>query len=284
MTLLLRILIGFVFVFSSFPQVLLAQEWQELKGEHFVVYFAQNRNFASKVLRKAERDYDRIASDLGYIRYSNFWTWSNRVKIYIHSDHESFIKASGQPNWSEGMADYRNKEIHSYSGSNNFLIAVLPHEMAHLIFRDFVGFEGEVPLWLDEGVAQWEEEVDKKRIIQATKEFLRQKIFLSLRDLMDLDIRFVKDTDQVHLRSTLLDGQQGFIIIDGKNLVSLYYMESASLVGFLIERYGTDKFTEFCRQLREGKNLEESLRFTYPTYLRNLDDLEEKWIAYLREE
>ena len=106
-----------VFIVLLAATVLIAQDWQELKSDHFIVYFAQDKAFADDVLRKAEEDYDRIASDLGYARYSNFWTWSNRVRIYIYPDHASYVKDSGEAEWSEGMADYEKKEIHTYSGS-----------------------------------------------------------------------------------------------------------------------------------------------------------------------
>ncbi len=273
-----------IFIILLTATVLLAQDWQEQKDEHFIVYFVQDKTFASQVLHKAERDYNRIASDLGYARYSNFWTWANRVKIYIYPDHAAFLEASGQPEWSKGMADYKNKEILGYAGSQEFLTSILPHEIAHLIFRDFVGFKGEVPLWLDEGVAQWEESIDRRRIKRIASEYLKKGTLLSIKDIMDLDVRLIKDTDKIHLRATSVDGQPGFIIIDGKNLVNLYYLQSASLVGFLIERYGTDNFTEFCRQLRDGKKLGEALGYVYPTYFNGIAQFEKEWIKYLKEE
>jgi hypothetical protein len=229
-----KFLILLNFIISLSITAAIAEGQQELKGEHFIIYFTQNKAFAKKVLRKAEMDYERIASDLGYARYSNFWTWANRVKIYIHPDHASYIKATGQPKWSEGMADYENKEISSYSGSEDFLLSVLPHEIAHLIFRDFVGFEGEVPLWLDEGVAQWEEEVNRSRIKKAIRGCLKKRALLSLKDMMILDIRLIKDTEKLHLRTTSIDDKRSFIILDGENLIHLYYLQAASLVGFLI--------------------------------------------------
>jgi len=265
--------------------IVTAEQWRELKGDHFIVYFYENKNFASQVLRKAEKDYVRIASDLGYARYSNFWTWNNRVKIYIHPDHASYVSTSNQPEWSEGMADYEKKEIHSYSGSSDFLSSVLPHEIAHLIFRDFVGFEGEVPLWLDEGVAQWEEEVSRSRIKMILTENLRKKALLPLKDMMDLDVRLIKDDDdRLHLRATFIDGKHGFLILDADSLINLYYLQAASLVGFLIERYGTDKFTDFCRQLRDGKSLVDALRSAYTARLSSIEELEDKWVQYLKGE
>ena len=264
--------------------ILLAQDWQELKGEHFIVYFVGNKLFPGKVLHNAEKEYERIASDLGYARYSNFWTWAKRVKIYLYPDRSSFLEASGQAEWSEGMADYKNKKILSFTENSEFLATVLPHEIAHLIFRDFVGFEGEVPLWLDEGVAQWEEKIDRGWIKRLTSGHLKKGTLLSVKDIMNVDIRTIKDTDKIHFHPTSVDGRPGIIILDGKNLVNLFYLESASLVGFLIERYGANRFTDFCRQLRDGNNLEDALCYAYPAYFSGIEQFEKEWVKYLKEE
>jgi hypothetical protein len=279
----IRIIILISFLFLQ-AQVLFAQNWQELKGEHFIIYFSQGKDFAEQVLRKSEKNYERIAADLGYKRYSKFWTWANRVKIYIHPDSASYLNVSGQPEWSQGMADYENKAIHSYKESSDFLTSVLPHEMAHLIFRDFIGFESEVPLWLDEGVAKWEEEIDKSRIKKEMKEFLDKRALLSIDDMMELDVRFVSETNQVHLYTNIIDDKPGFLILDAENLVNLYYLQATSLVGFLLEQYGGSTFTEFCRGLRDGKSLEEALSSAYTPNIHNAEELEDEWIEYLKEE
>ncbi|MDD5255615.1 MAG: hypothetical protein PHR11_06160, partial [Candidatus Omnitrophica bacterium] len=107
-----------------------AGDWQSVGGDHFLVYFTANEKFAKDVLDKAEFYYRNIATDLGYPRYSQFWTWDKRVKIYIYADRESFVKATGQAEWAEGLADYANKQIISYAWSQGFIESLLPHEMA----------------------------------------------------------------------------------------------------------------------------------------------------------
>ncbi|MBU0549047.1 MAG: hypothetical protein KJ838_01835 [Candidatus Omnitrophica bacterium] len=275
-----------IFISLLLATTLAAQEWQELKSEHFMLYFLsdENKEFSRGVLNKAEKDYNRIASDLGYSRNSNFWTWDNRVKIFVYPDHETYLKESGQPEWSEGMANYKNKSILSYSGSSNFLVSVLPHEMTHLIFRDFIGIRRKVPLWLDEGIAQWEEEAKRQIIKKTSKACFSRGTLFSIKDLMELDIHLIDKSNKIHLRGTSLGGEGGFLIIDGKSLVDIYYIESASLVGFLIERHGTENFTEFCRQLRDGRDLEGALSAAYPAQIHNIQELEAQWIEYLKEE
>lgn len=235
-----------------------AQGWQEIKGEHFFVYYQQDKSFASDVLRQSETYYRSIASELGYQRYSGFWTWENRVKIYIYPDKDSFLKVTGQSHWSEGLADYTNKSIVSYAWREGFLDALLPHEITHLIFRDYVGIDGEIPLWIDEGVAQWMEPKKRALLRSAMEKLIADQKTLSLEELMRLDVRQASDAA----------------------VVQAFYVEAASLVGFLIQEYGSGDFISFCRQLRDKKNVREALTFAYPTSVRTLKQLEEKWLAY----
>ena len=276
------ILFFFLFVFS-FRLESLGQDWKQLSSEHFFVYFTQDDNFAKDVLYKAEGYYKDIASDLGYPRYSQFWTWENRAKIYIYPDRDAYLKATGQPNWSEGMADYRYRQIISYAWSKGFVDALLPHEMAHLIFRDFVGFKGEIPLWLDEGVAQWSEEAKRRQIKAIAKQLFEKDSLMSLKDMMHLDIRKVTQKDGgVRVSSLRLKAGKGeIILLSTDKLITTYYIQAVSLVDFLIGRYGSYSFTDFCRQLREGKSLEEALKYAYPNYLGSLQELEERWREYL---
>lgn len=246
----------------AFCLLCFAQEAQELKGDHFIVFYeASSSGFASDILRQAEYHYSQIAADLGYVRYSNFWQWENRVKIFIYPDQGSFLKATGQPGWSAGYADYAKKQISGFSGCREFIGRILPHEIAHLIFRDFVGFSGEVPLWLDEGVAQWQERSQRTIVKFYVRELYEKKRLLPLDVLMHFDVR--KTREGARARD--------------------FYIQAASLVGFLIERFGADPFVHFCRQLRDGKALDEALSFAYPTQIRSLGQLENAWLEYVRD-
>ena len=257
--------IGVFALFSIFPflfsmRAVCAEDWLEEKSEHFLVYYTNDPQFAQEVSRKAEMYYKRIASELDYQRYSDFWTWDKRVKVYIYPDRGSFLKSTDQPQWSEGMADYSSKTISSYAWSEGFLDALLPHEMAHLIFRDYVGFTGEVPLWLDEGVAQWMEPKKRELVKTAIARIAQQGKLLSVAQMMSLDIRMNEDAE----------------------FVGAYYVQAVSLVSFLVTQYGPTKFGNFCRQLRDGKTVQEALIFVYPTSIRSLEELERKWVQYIK--
>ncbi|MFH0827389.1 MAG: hypothetical protein V1923_05880 [Candidatus Omnitrophota bacterium] len=290
MRILLVLFMGFVLLSSQatfaedpfFSESEFQDKWKEVVGDHFLVYYKGEDRFARDVSARAEVYYGRIATDIGYPRYSEFWTWEKRVKIYIFPDREAFIKTTGQPRWSEGMADYRKKEIISYAWSKGFLESLLPHEMAHLIFRDFVGFKGEIPRWLDEGVAQWAEEARRPQIKMAAKVAYEKDSLLSITDMMKLDLDSVGKMDRIYIRSSRTKtGEQQVLFLSADQLISTYYLQSVSLIGFLIEVFGSYSFADFCRQLRDGKRLEEALRFAYPAKIRSLEELEKEWKKYL---
>jgi len=236
-----------------------AQQWKELKGEHCIIYFEEGEKFAKEVLSRTEIYYEQIASDLGYQRYSDFWLWEKRCKIYLYKDHDSYVKATSSQSWSHGRADYRNKTVSGYVGSNLFLDGILPHELGHLIFRDFVGFKGEIPLWLDEGVAQWQERARPNTVRGASVKLFDSGKLIPFKKIMSLDIRKTEDEE----------------------LVRIFYTQSASMIDFLIRKYGMSKFTVFCRHLRDGKALEEALKSAYSPSILTVDDFESEWKKYL---
>ena len=197
------------------------------------------------------------------------------IKIYIYPDRDSYAKMSTMPGWSEGMADYAHRQIICYERHEGFLDGLLPHEMTHLIFRDFVGFKGEVPLWLDEGVAQWEEPLKRERVRQVSKNLLAKGMLFSVEDMVHLDVRNIPEHSVVHVQSTLdKDGKRQALSLGLNDLVNTFYIEAVSLVGFLIGHYGANTFTDFCRELRDGGSLEESLESAYATHISSIDNLE----------
>lgn len=269
----------------SFAQPSWAQNWQESGGDHFIVYYTRDESFAREVLRKAEGYYVRIASDLGYPRFTEFWTWAHRVKIYIYPDRDAFQKATNQPAWSAGAADYTNKVIMSYNCGKDFLDGFLPHEMAHLIFRDFVGFKGEVPLWLDEGVAQWMEPMKREKMKEAVKYYFDNGALFSVPALVGLDIRTVTGISNIGIDSIPdKDGKRRKLSPGGNDTVNIYYVEAVSLVEFMIKRYGTGRFTQFCRELRDGKKMNDALNSAYPGSIGRIEDLESGWVKYVSRE
>ncbi|OGX06776.1 MAG: hypothetical protein A3G87_04325 [Omnitrophica bacterium RIFCSPLOWO2_12_FULL_50_11] len=239
-----------------------AHAWEEMKGDHFILYYqGTDRSFADRVLEKAESYYDGIARALGYSRRSEFWLWDHRCKIYLYETKDAFHSETRQAAWSSGFAIPSKREIVSYQSSEKFLDCVLPHEMAHLIFRDFTGARnGMIPLWLDEGLALAQEEARQEReneFDQWVQKMMSEKKWIPIKVLSQ--IRSLK----------------GFAAGEAV----LFYAEAQSVVRFLLSSGETFQFAGFCRDLRDGTSLEAALRKNYPKVFPTLEVFDQKWIA-----
>ncbi|MDI6605756.1 MAG: peptidase MA family metallohydrolase [Candidatus Omnitrophota bacterium] len=231
--------------------------WRISKSTHFLVYYkSAPEDFIKELMEEAEGYYDKIVSDLGFSRY-NFWSWDNRAKFYVYDNLEDYRTATGQPIWSGGAAVVTDKTIYTYLYNKSFFETTLPHEMGHIIFREFVGFDnGAIPLWLEEGVASYQEKLRYSMADRVVREAVEKENFMPLEKLSSLN---------------LLTADQ--------DTVQLFYLESFSLIEFLLRKFGREAFMHFCRSLRDKKNLEEAIRLNYP--FNNLQGLEQAWKKYL---
>lgn len=239
--------------------VAFALNWKLHKSHHVLVYYLGQEEFAKEVAKAAEGYYKDIADILDFPRYKDFWLWEERAKIYLYKDKEGYLRYTASPSWSGGCAYYNKREIHSYQGSPQFLDSILPHELTHLIFREFMGPGGQIPLWLDEGVACYLERAKRIKATQTMRGLVGEGRHIPIETLAFM--RPAKETDS--------------------ETAGIFYMEATSLVEFMIEIFGRRGFGIFCRQLRDGKDFEEALIFAYPSAIRNLQDLERRWAEYV---
>jgi hypothetical protein len=252
---LLQLLVIFLFL----PLVVFAdnQQWRIFKSTHFFIFYKSAKESQLNALaQRAEEYYDKITVDLGFNRF-NFWTWDNRAKIYLFDSQEDYRKLTGDPHWSAGQAQVDNKLIQTFITAKGFLDNVLPHEMAHIIFREMVGFNNpSVPLWLEEGVASYQEQNNFFVKSDLANE-IKQGGFLDLDSLSRFNAASLKQQADVRL----------------------FYLESYSLVKYLIVTFGKDRFVLFCQNLRDKKNLSRALTATYS--FNGLADFESSWKAYI---
>ena len=253
----------FLFIIIGALQFSFAEDnakWKTVKSTHFVVYYNNaEEGFLNKVVERAEDYYNRIADALGFRRY-DFWLWDNRAKVYIYDDAQGYQLATGQPGWSAGAAIIQEKTIYTFPNDKGFLQTILPHEMGHIIFREFVGFNNYVvPLWLDEGVACYQEEGRRMASQMVIGRALRNNKLMSLGDLAAFNALFAQSRESIEL----------------------FYAESFSIIDYLIRKFGSDKFVLFCQVLRDKKNLEEAISYAYS--FANLKELDKAWQKYTRE-
>ncbi len=232
--------------------------WKVEKSTHFLIYYKNaQKDFVFRAQEKAEGYYGSIAEELGFNRF-DFWLWDKRAKIYIYDDADDYQKNTGKPLWSGGSTYYHEKVIQTFPWAQGFVDSLLPHELGHIIFREFVGETNSFPAWLDEGVAMFYE---KSRQADAKKELalvLKEGRLITLDKLSDMNIAAVTDTD----------------------LVKLYYLESFSVVDYLVKEFGKDNFIEFCRTLKDKKAFNDAIYSGYKVF-KNLEELNKGWIKWI---
>ena len=229
------------------------EQWNVKKSKHFIIYYQEeSRQYLSKIASRAEHYYKSITGYLGLRRF-DFWTWEKRCKIYLYPDREKYLADSRRALWSRGSVHVIRKEILTYTEEEEFLDYVLPHELGHIVFREVVGFDKQLPLWIDEGVALLQEK-DREKYLEFARTLVKKGTYLSLAELSR--IRGYKNMDP-----------------------TIFYSQSASMIEFLLERFGRKRFVSFCRELRDGEEWQEALLETYK--FDNLEELEEAWVGGL---
>ena len=237
------------------------KEWVEQKGGNFIIYHRDvPQHFVDSVMEAAEEEFKNVTVNLGIARYQS-WAWDKRAAIYIYRDEQDYVQNGGQAGWSHGAALVATKTIKTYPMANGFFDSILPHELGHIIFHEFVGLDADVPLWLDEGVAMFQEKARRLGSDQVVKKAMENGQFIPLTQLTDM--RLYKNTDE--------------------NTVQLFYAESASAVNFMITELGPQHFYKLCRELKEHTRLSDSLPKAYMR-VKGVEDLNKQWVRYLEEQ
>jgi len=228
-------------------------DWKIKKSKHFIVYYKEGSgDYLSQIVTNAEKYYKSITNYLGFKRL-DFWTWKKRCRIYLYTNREQYLSNANTKSWAKASVHVIKKEIITYARKEQFLEETLPHELGHIIFREVVGYDKKLPLWLDEGVAVLQEK-DRSKYLNTAKKIIGTDDFVPLYELSK-----VRDYEKIP--------------------PVVLYSEAASLVSFLLEEYGRNKFISFCRAIRDKDDWIEALLKTYK--FENLNQLEEAWIGKL---
>ncbi len=233
---------------------------------------ANTMNFA--VWAPAQKDAETVAAGLEeyYSRFLNDLESGSMLKkkprVYIFGSYQDYLDNLKRLGYNAantgGIAVPRSArkpaEIYSFL-SNNLLDEVLPHEITHLLFKEIVAglkVDARVPLWLNEGMATYEERSDDYKA--------HVKVALAKGVL-------IPATEIVKYSSYPAD----------LKINSLFYAESASLVDFLLSEYGGAKFTSFSKKMVSGgKNINEALYSTYYPRLKDVSQLNDAWLKFLK--
>jgi len=238
-----------------------AREWNEYKRQHFLIYYKEAPfDFVESVALAAEQYYLEITDNLGFTRFKG-WGYDERAKIYIYDDADDYVNNGKQAGWSHGVASPRDKVIRTFPSAHGFFDSILPHELGHIIFREFVGFKAQIPAWFEEGVAMNQEKARRWGSHDIVRKAMKDGTFKTLDELTITSLRYKTS----------------------KDLVDLFYAESASAVNFLINEYGKQRFVRLCRKLQEGGPFSWALDSVYVRF-KAVSDFNDAWVKFLENE
>jgi hypothetical protein len=241
-------------------QAFSAAKLQELREKHFIVHYEKEEAYARRLLRQAERLYATIMRNLGHDQIAKPWLGDRRCKITIYKDQETFLENVPGIDWAEGIARYETREIFVFYGKPNLISNVLPHEIAHLLFREIMGGRTKIALWLQEGVALSQEPDLRESYHAKARKAFEDGTFIPFEEMNAIE----KGSD--------LD----------KTKAEIFYPQALATVNFLRESFHQKKFLKFCELLREGKDVPTALKGVYGRdRIQSLRDLQNSLQDYL---
>ena len=227
-------------------------EWKTIESEHFITRYYADKDNAQLVSDIAEKNYARIAADIGY-------ELSEKTRIYIYADHDAYMEVGDASlrDWAGGSAyTADNMFIMPASSDLEWLKQVIPHEFTHIVLDNKLGLgEYAAPLWLSEGTPMFEEDNPSGRdeYLKQVSAALKRGEIIPLEELVDFSFRSQEE-------------------------VELMYAESYSIVHYLIDTYGREKFNLFIDELSKGKLETEALQSAFSV---DVGSLSENWTSYL---
>lgn len=236
------------------------------RSERFIVR-ARNQALAQLASKKSEYYLDEIM-----YRFMRGRAWPRRTTITIYADHTEYVRKSGMPPWSGGGFMYEQISIDSVirrvvlfqldpkgKYRRNLLTEVLPHELTHLVLREYFG-ERRMPLALNEGLAMYMEE--------GTGEQSHSKMIKPAKQGKHMPFAKLYE-------STEYPKQWGKI--------GAFYAQSASATRFILSLLGRDGAATMLEEIKRGWPMKEALltASTQSCGALTLASAEQKWRKYL---
>lgn len=219
--------------------------------EHFIIrYDRTQKEYSSYQLKTILREsYKTIYQDMG--------APLEEKTIVLLYDPEVFNKSVKTEHWSGALFDgkirvpMKGGEEKNLEGSREFK-KLVQHELCHVFVFEIAGKN--VPLWVHEGLAQYEE----NKIIPVNTDLFRATLNSG---------KYYK-ISQLNLGSKLFK--------DDKSIL-LFYQESYIVMNYLIKQYGFYKVREMLKAIQKGDSFDSAFLSTF-----NLspDEMDKKWIIW----
>ena len=209
-------------------------------------WYSGDQDFAQDLLNAAETGLARLQNDAGLQA-------ENPIHLYIYADTDEMKDAIlYEPSWTGGMA-FSEHDIVIIGISQRDLEwgrTTIAHELTHVLVGHLTfSCLGDVPTWLNEGLAVYSEGGLDPGSGDQLNEAISSDQLLTVRSL-----------------------SSGFSEVPSRAYLS--YSQSYSIVKYLIDTYGQDKMNSLLTNLRDGTTIDDSLMKVYGF---DIAGLEEAW-------
>jgi len=236
------------------PVLLFAGEsgWNTRWTSHFLIH-QENSRSAKGVGAEMEKIFRGLRKELWSL---SSWMDTEKVEVYLYKDRKSYLEGRFKPpEWSGGMVYKSGRRGAQWSLAvyEPFSPKTVAHELTHLYFASFFKrVPGRLPLWLNEGLAVMMVEETAGRVKPSYRgppvdKAIPAEVFLKLKKIPNSDSGSVQD----------------------------FYSQAHSVVRFLKKGNSPFKFEKFCRQLRDGEQVERALFSAYG--FGSMEKFEKAW-------
>lgn len=204
----------------------------EYLDEHFIIRYSRREDLEGSEIRQFLRDsYRQISKDFGY--YLNY-----KIVVFLFAKKQ-YQEMMNIPVWSAGFYDGKIR-IPAYEPaiSRENLQKLIQHELTHVFVTELS--RSKAPIWLQEGLAQYEEN-----------------------KVAPIDLRLFKKAVVSNALLTAEELKKGIDESAHSLAALLFYHQSYMLVSDLVKRYGFVRIKELLIELGKGIEFEEAFRSVY---------------------
>lgn len=220
---------------------------QHYEDEHFLIRYRRNETIEGSEIRQHLRDaYRAISKEFGY--YPKY-----KIPVTLY-DRDEYQKLMGNvPHWSGALFDGKIRipvYLNSSGGQNIYdsleLKKLIYHELTHSFVLDLS--QTKCPIWLNEGLAQYFEDKVKPIDLTLLSGAVQKNKLLTTDELMFQEISKVTDHEKA----------------------LLYYVESFSLVSYILKQRKMYHIKQLLLELGKGAGFHEAFEKSMGRTLRDI--------------
>lgn len=207
-------------------------EFSQGESSHFVLHYEGKQTsdtLRGQIVAALESDYDDLVRDLGSPPRDN-------IVVTLYTE-QAFFDVTHAPAWSGAINDGKLRiPVNGLTSMTTELAHVLKHELAHSFVTQLSG--GRCPMWLHEGVAQFEEQRSLSSAGHQLSQLFKAQHYIPLNALEGSFLSF--------------SGGEAYVA----------YAESLAAVSYIIDTYGMSDVQRILQRMGEGTSTEAALRAT----------------------